>query len=73
MESYLGLLDKETVSFAAVKVVNPVDDSVVLPLIEVKLHPNPISGREISRADEFDLHQPARVQRAVPRVGPTTT
>lgn len=61
MKPYLSFLDKEAVSFAAVKVVNPVNDSVVLPLVEVKLYPYPISGREISSPDEFDLQHRARV------------
>lgn len=61
VKPYLSLLDKEPVPFAAVEVVNPVDDSIVLPLVEVKLYPYPISSREISRPDEFDLQHPARV------------
>lgn len=55
MKSYLRFLDKEAVSFAAVKVLNPVDDSIVLPLVEIKLYSNPISSCEISGPDEFDL------------------
>lgn len=42
-------------SFAAVEVVNPVDDSIVLPLFKVKLYPDPVPGREFSGSDEFDL------------------
>lgn len=60
MKPYLSLLDKEAVSFAAVKIVNPIDGSIVLPLVEVKLYSYPISGREISRPDEFDLQQPGK-------------
>lgn len=55
-------------SFAAVKVVNSVDDSVVLPLVEIKLYTYPISGREIGRPGEFDLQHPARVARFVQAV-----
>ncbi len=54
-KSHLCLFDKETVSFAAVEVVNPIDNSIVLSLFKVKLYPNPVPGGEIRGSDEFDL------------------
>lgn len=59
MQAHLSLLDEQTVSFAAVKVLDTVDDSIVLPFFEVELYPYPISGREISRSDKFDLRCPS--------------
>lgn len=65
-KSYLSLLNKEAASFPAVKVVNPVDDPIVLPFFAVELHPYPISRREFSRPDEFDLQHSATVYCVVP-------
>lgn len=59
MQAHLSLLDEQTMSFAAVEVLNTVDDSIVLPFIEVELYPYPISGREISGSDKFDLGHPS--------------
>lgn len=58
MKAHLSLFDEQTVSFAAVEVLNAVDDSIVLPFIEVELYPYPISGREISGSEKFDLEHP---------------
>lgn len=61
MQAHLSLLDEQTVSFAAVEVLNAVDDSIVLPFIEIELYSYPISGREISGSYKFDLRTPSAI------------